>query len=378
MGVKLRERHGKDKITLMLDINHNGKRSQENLKLYLEPLIDVATLKPRSVEHKQAEAINKVRQNKNSNILLIAKEKLSQKEIELNLLGTGKYFSNSEKKQVLKEDSLEFQFNEFARSKTRQTKRTYLDTFQCFVKSVLPDTSIFEVNASILQKYIEYSRERGVSENSISFRLSVLKAFFNHLIDVKKIEKSPFSDLQKSLKPKRTEASKSYLTINELNQLINYKIKNKNLYFSFLFASFTGLRYSDIFNLKWSNIKENAITLKQQKTQSVNYIPLTSQAKQILENMNHDSEFVFKSTHISVINKLLKRWVAKAGIDKNITFHSARHTFAVTFLSLSGSLWTLQKLLGHTKIETTLIYGKIIDSSKEKEVANFDKLDFDL
>ncbi len=64
----------------------------------------------------------------------------------------------------------------------------------------------------------------------------------------------------------------------------------------------------------------------------------------------------------------LKRWAVRAGITKDITFHSARHTFAVLMMTLGAEIYTVQKLLGHREIHTTQIYAKIIDKKKQEAV----------
>ena len=62
----------------------------------------------------------------------------------------------------------------------------------------------------------------------------------------------------------------------------------------------------------------------------------------------------------------LKRWAVRAGITKDITFHSGRHTFAVMMLDLGADIYTVQKLLGHKEIHTTQIYAKVMDKKKQE------------
>ena len=68
------------------------------------------------------------------------------------------------------------------------------------------------------------------------------------------------------------------------------------------------------------------------------------------------------------MNRALKRWVASAGINKNITLHTSRHTFATLLLTKGVDIYTTSKLLGHSKVSTTQVYAKIIDKKKEDAV----------
>ena len=68
-------------------------------------------------------------------------------------------------------------------------------------------------------------------------------------------------------------------------------------------------------------------------------------------------------------NEILDRWAKQAGILKHVTFHVARHTHATMMLTLGADLYTISKLLGHTNIQTTQIYAKLVDESKMKAIA---------
>lgn len=70
----------------------------------------------------------------------------------------------------------------------------------------------------------------------------------------------------------------------------------------------------------------------------------------------------------SCTNEAIKRWVLRAGIDKEITFHCGRHTFAVMMLDLGTDIYTVSKLLGHRDLSTTQIYAKVLDKNKQKAV----------
>jgi site-specific recombinase XerD len=111
------------------------------------------------------------------------------------------------------------------------------------------------------------------------------------------------------------------------------------------------------------------IVFHQQKTKGLQYLDISEQAREYLGSEGMPQEKVFTNLKYNVLanNELLK-WVQAAGIKKKITFHCARHTFATLQLTVGTDLYTLSKLLGHTDIKTTQIYGQIIDEKKREAV----------
>ncbi len=85
-------------------------------------------------------------------------------------------------------------------------------------------------------------------------------------------------------------------------------------------------------------------------------------------------EPIFELRSPAVIETHLKEWMEAASVDKHITFHCARHTFATTMLTTGVDLYTVSKLLGHSSIATTEIYGKIVDEKKVDAVNKLDNL----
>ena len=139
----------------------------------------------------------------------------------------------------------------------------------------------------------------------------------------------------------------------------------------FLFGCYTGLRFSDIRTLKWTNIKDGRIQLTQTKTKGTVYILLGKNAERILELQRDNTEFVFDiSRYSSSVNKTLKSLIDKSSIEKDVTFHSSRHTFATFLISSGVNVYTVSKLLGHKSLKTTEIYSNIIDEKKKQAIDN--------
>jgi integrase len=171
---------------------------------------------------------------------------------------------------------------------------------------------------------------------------------------------------------KKPDIQREYLTFEEIEKLIKARCPNVNVREAFLFSCFTGLRYSDILNLKWQNIIDGVLEFRQRKTGIMEYLPLSKTAQDILdskrgdEHKEDDSVFNLPSKY-SVWNNI-KIWIGNAGINKRVSFHTARHTFATLSLTSGVDLYTVSKLLGHKDISTTQIYAKIIDSRKREAV----------
>ncbi len=147
-----------------------------------------------------------------------------------------------------------------------------------------------------------------------------------------------------------------------------------------IFSALTGLRLSDIQKLKWSEVSRDGDSYKlnfnQQKTKGVEYTPISEQAYKLCGKPQAPEMLVFDGLPNSAwISEPLKRWIKAAGIQRNITFHCFRHTYATIQLTNGTDIYVVSKMLGHTNIKTTQIYAKVVDKKKD-EAANAITLDF--
>ena len=114
--------------------------------------------------------------------------------------------------------------------------------------------------------------------------------------------------------------------------------------------------------MTWAEVQEQSgftrIIFRQKKTGGQEYLDITPQAAELMGERGKPNEPVFTDIHSpSCTNEAIKRWVLRAGIKKEITFHIARHTFAVMMLDLGTDIYTVSKLLGHRELNTTQIYA---------------------
>lgn len=190
-------------------------------------------------------------------------------------------------------------------------------------------------------------------------------------------------DLNKEIKGiEADETRRHYLTYDELQRLAVAECKIPVLKQAALFAALTGLRFSDVHKMVWSEIQFDSligytIHFRQQKTKGVETLPITEQAASLLGKRGLDDEIIFSGLQYSFTQTELPKWIKAAGIKKEITFHSFRHTFACLLIDNKVSLYTVSKMLGHREIKTTQIYAKIVDEQK-REAANTIKLDLQI
>lgn len=180
------------------------------------------------------------------------------------------------------------------------------------------------------------------------------------------------SDLNKRIDGiKQAETEREYLTFEELQSLAITECAMPVLKQAALFSALTGLRFSDIEKLRWneihySNSEGYFIRFRQQKTKGTETLPISEQAFELLGKKGQPDEKVFISLEYSYTQKYLPKWLTNAGITKECTFHSFRHTYATLQLSFGTDLYTVSKMLGHRELKTTQVYAKIIDKQKRE------------
>ncbi len=327
--------------SLFINYRIDGKRIREPLNLYLNP---------------GSSARIKI---ENSNTLAMAEEYARKKSRELDEADLGVFVSESDHSVTF----IDYAIKESATCRTEGTRHSRLELIANF-KEFSKHARLVDINRTFYGRLVEWMRNKGYASNTIVTRTNVLKTILHKAKLDGIITMVPdFSGLV----PPTVAGERCYLTIEELRTLADTPCEPRIAY-PFLFACFTGLRLSDVRNLKWSDIRNGVIFLRQRKTGEFVQVPVGKNASKFLrdndsENVFHD----FPSCEVWFTQKL-KDWVAKAGIKKNVSFHVARHTFATLALGNGADLFTVSKLLGHTKITTTQIYAKVLDEGRKKAV----------
>lgn len=169
---------------------------------------------------------------------------------------------------------------------------------------------------------------------------------------------------------KEQETHREFLTIEEFQTLAKTDMKPAISKRAAIFSGLTGLRFSDIKGLIWDEVRGDPgdyyLQFSQKKTKGAEVLPISDQTRSLLgEKANKDAK-VFRGLEYSATRTFLVKWLAKARIDKEITFHSFRHTYATLQLAGGTDIFTVSKLLGHKNVKTTQIYTKIVDSKKKE------------
>lgn len=232
-----------------------------------------------------------------------------------------------------------------------------------------------DIDLNLIEDYKEYlinapqggSKTGTISRNTASTYFSIFKAALHQAF----IDGYLTIDLAaKSKNIYYEESQREYLTLEELNKLAATPCDSPILKRAALFSALTGLRHSDIKQLKWKDLVKDQehyrILFTQQKTKGVEYMPISDQAYQLCGERGDYDRLIFEGLQDpSWISRPIAKWIEAAGITKHITFHCFRHTYATLQLTLGTDIYTVSKMLGHKKVTTTQIYAKIVDEKKE-------------
>lgn len=341
MSIKVRERKLlSGEKSLYLDIYINGRRRYESLNLIIG--------KDRTKNKENRDLAESIR----------SKTELDIKHSQYGLIPTYKskgnfvtYFKNI----VDNKSKSERAWGGAYKHLNKFTKGTI--TFREIDEKWLEDFKVFLFKAKSIK-----------TQNTAHTYFTKIVAALNQAVKEKIILNNPSRNIKK-IGIRETE--RIHLSIEEIQKLSNTECKSKEVKRAFLFACFTGLRFSDIKNLTWSSIKNNQLEYRQQKTDAFEYLPLHKVALNlILENNVYGlpNVKVFNLPNSAYTNKVLKTWADDAEIGKKIYFHVSRHSFSTMSLTHGARIEVVSKLLGHKKLSTTQIYAKIVDEKKREAI----------
>ncbi|MCX6297287.1 MAG: site-specific integrase [Bacteroidetes bacterium] len=362
MAVHLRQKELKNGLmSLYLDY-YPPTRKKDGTLTRREFLNRTVYKKPKNPEEKQ---INKENLNYANSIRLKREKGILNEE-------DGIFDSMNKKMDFLK------YFNDYIEDR-KQSKGSYdnhlgaLHYLQDFTKGKCNMGDLTEGFCNRFKNYLlsadRLNTVRGLklSQNSAMSYFNKFRSAVNDAFDNRLISDNPLKHI-KGIAQK--ESKREFLTQEELQKLVQTDCDLPIIKTACLFSALTGLRWSDLSSLKWKDIQHTEdkgyfLHITQRKTQDVIMHPINDKAVQILGTPLDPNEIIFYGLKYNDSNNdRLKRWVLKAGIEKKITLHNFRHTYATLILNKGADIFTVSKLLGHKNIRTTMIYAKILTETK--------------
>jgi len=242
------------------------------------------------------------------------------------------------------------------------------------------------LNRQFLSEFEHYLKTfHNNNVNTVAKGMTNFKTIINMALDMEWIVKDPF----RRYRNKKEEPERTYLNEEEVAVLLETPMPNKYLQAvkdCMIFQIYTGLAYADLKKLSSSHIVrgidgEQWIDLRRKKTGTRSALPLLPQAKAILEKHGSQQDRIEEGRLLPVLsnqkmNAQIKRVIELCGlqpgglrIEKNISTHSLRRTFATTItLSKGVPIETVSKMLGHSDLKTTAIYAKVIDRKVSEDM----------
>lgn len=220
-------------------------------------------------------------------------------------------------------------------------------------------------NSFTLTKFDSYLLKNCSNSTRVQYYNALKSALNNSLVGSTINFVNPFSLVAKNERPKKEKNNEiKYLSVDEIAKIKEGVDLDNEVERAFLFSYYTGLRLSDIKSLKSTDIKRintiPTIVKQTQKTASKVVIPLSVEAVAVLEHTEPKKDYFFRlPVYTTTIERELEKMANRLDIDTHITFHVARHSFAVQCVRNGVRIEVISKALGHSNIATTQIYAEI-------------------
>ncbi len=357
--VKLRRRENKDSITLYFDtfvrydINPDGK------KVAIRQRQDIGRLikNPKTPSEKQY--------NKD----LLEKTRLIQLDKEQSFITDNFGLQDSKKENSLVKAFID---NEIERVKGESTKGSIKNMLSHFIKYFPKNITFKEINKrEVARGFYEFLTDKALKKNGENLSTKTANKYFKtlRLLLKEALLEEYIKELRFDVKLlPETLPDVVFLTLEEYRTLENTEESNTTMKNAFLFACLTALRIGDLHKLTWGDIKEDGDKIyynfimdkkpngKERRISN----PFTPYAKKYLGERQGDSDKVFPNLSkdaTSKLNQRMGRWMTRAGISKHITFHCAKHSFAMYHIIYKKvGVFQLAGLLNHTNIRSSMHY----------------------
>lgn len=345
-------------------------RKREFLKLYLwqAPRTPIE----RQQNKETLELAKKIRFERGQELLESVEGYRLKKERDINFLDYFQsYIDTYTKKDIRMVEIALKRFKDFLND-TQEYNR--------FAKRIKPE----QITKDMVEAFTEYLQSRSVGEGAKSI-YARFKKVIKYAIEHDVLLKNPCTGIV--IKVDDQILRKEVLSLEEIQQLIaiHYEHENPNIRRAFIFCLYCGLRFCDVKDLTFANVDfaNKLLKFEQNKTKghSANsgvIIPLNDGLLKLIGEPTGDQtkeSLIFSLPSYEMCLKALGRWVKRAGIDKHISWHCARHSFAVNILNNGANIKTVASLLGHSGLKHTEKYTRAIDRLKEDAINSLPTLE---
>lgn len=237
-----------------------------------------------------------------------------------------------------------------------------------------------QLTKEMVVSFTEYlkSRFKGEGAHTLYARF---KKIIKAAVEADVMRKNPTTGV--SIKIDNGTLKKDILSEDEWMMLLktHYRGENVNIRRAFIFCLYTGLRFCDVRTLTYANIDYSNMKLKFEQAKTEGHSVASSVVIDLREDIlpligkGKRGELIFNLPSHTMCNKALRHWVKYSGIEKHITWHCARHSFAVNILNQGANIKTLASLLGHSGLQHTEKYTRAVDSLKKQAINTLPKIE---
>lgn len=241
-----------------------------------------------------------------------------------------------------------------------------------------------QITKDMVEAFTEYLQTRSVGEGARSI-YARFKKVIKYAIEHDVMIKNPCTGI--TIKVDGQQLKKEVLSPDEIQQLIatHHEHENPNIRRAFIFCLYCGLRFCDVKDLTFANVDYSNKLLKFEQSKTKGHsassgvmIPLNDGLLRLIGEPQRPEDrdgLIFPLPSYEMCSKALKRWVKRAGINKHISWHCARHSFAVNILNNGANIKTVASLLGHSGLKHTEKYTRAIDSLKQEAINSLPQID---
>jgi integrase len=386
-----KSRSKQQELSIYARITVNGKRSEISLKRHVQQREwDTSKNRGRGSSY-PIQTLNRYLDQEYSRLLDCHKQLLAEDKVVSSQAIKSRYLGEDNTQKTLNELLVYHNTNmvnvlKSGTMKNYYTTERYLHKF-LKQKQKAKDIYLKQLNYRFIIDFEQYLRnyknskkQLMLSNNGVMKHLERFKKIINLGIKLEWITKNPFNQFQLKFE----KYDRKYLSERELQLIEDTSFSNDRLERvkdCFLFSCYTGLSYIDVKELTANQITKGIdnnywIFTKREKTNETVKVPILPQAMDIINKYkdiseNGTSKPLLPLSSNQKTNSYLKEMATAIGIHKNITFHVARHTFATTVMLSNGvPIETVSKLLGHTKLSTTQIYARVVETKISEDIQN--------